>query len=234
MHTGEWAVKLYVKKIFGYVMDSKMLFGHLSKHLCGCLIATGILFCLSVVISGAVDQGDEVTWDYRLGANKITGSVAMQRDSGRELCTVCPCYPPGAPLKCQVCPRDNWCETRDSVEADWIPHLHLVYVSLQVFVGQDAVCFSWNSCNGRTNEKWLSNTFVHIYIHIIYNIIWISYIHIILNPQETEAVMVTCLYSICEMIFLQHQIRSLWALSILYNVENIPGLVMLMEAAFAQ
>ena len=113
MHTGAWAVTLYLKTTFVCVIDSKMLFGQLSKYLHACLIARRILFFLSVDISGAV-QGDEVTWDYGLGANEITGSMAMQRDSGSKLCTVCPFSLPGAPLKCQVCPYDNLCETVDS------------------------------------------------------------------------------------------------------------------------
>lgn len=129
MHTRAWAVKLYLKKIFVCVIDSKMFLGQLSKYLHACLITMRILFFLSVDISGAV-QGNEVTWDYRLGANEITGSVAMQRDSGSELGTVCPFSLPGGLLKCQVCLYDNLCETIDWTIAEWISCLHWVYGSL--------------------------------------------------------------------------------------------------------
>lgn len=176
MHTGERAVKLLLKKIFGCVMDSKMLFGHLSKHLRGCLIAAGILFCLPVVISGAVDQGDEVTWDYRLGANEITGSVAVQRDSGRELCTVCPFSPPGAPPKCQVSPRDSLCETvgSDDSRLNSPPSL-----GVRIFT---SVCRTgWRMFfleELQWQDQWKMTfkyfyPYIYPYNKIIYNIIWI-------------------------------------------------------------
>lgn len=93
-------------------------------------------------------------------------------------------HTPGAPLRCQLCPRGTLCDTT----AEWAPCLPWVfrfYKDLGGWMGEGP---SWHSCNGWTNEQWFLNTLV---------------IHIILNPEEKQTVTVTCLYSISGVILLK-------------------------------
>lgn len=176
MHTGERVGNFHINSFFRYIIDSKMLFGQLSKYLHACLIAMWILFVLSVDTTEAV-QGNEVAGDCRLGANEITGSVAVQRDSGIKFCTVhfSLLYWSVSSVCMTICVRS------------WTQNSFTEYTYLcKCLVDRMVYIFSWNGCNVWINQQWHLNIFDS---------------HIILNPQERQMMKVTCLCSTCGISF---------------------------------
>lgn len=110
-----------------------------------CLIAKQ--FFLSVEVRVAV-RDNENTWDYRLEANDLVGSVPMWSESGSELCLDHPFSLLGALLKYQVCRCGNLSETisHRPQQNELLTLIGYPYI-LQVFGGQNEVCFSWNCYN---------------------------------------------------------------------------------------